>query len=251
MRGRLAAGRQRSPADSHDACHNRPSDKDVYAKPRVTMVLEDGMQVRARVRVLWRAKVTCRSDPGMRDSAGRACVHYASHFDSAVAKSIKPLGSPQQCTDLKGDRSGGLWTDGERFCIDFERLPPLCNTFGLLDPLGQGTAVDKCCGCGGGVRTGLGPFVGVTPGPMTLAQRLLDEALPADSALLAQLESCQAALNSTAGGDEAGAAIHEKCCECGGGTRLHPVTDVEVPLARVNQVAPRRFLPRACQRGRR
>lgn len=208
----------------------------MYAQPRVTLLLEAGMQVRLRLRVLSRDKVRCRSDAAMRDAGGRGCVNYTSHFDSAVAKSFPPLGSAQLCSDLPGDASGLPWSDGERLCSNFEHYPSWCQTLGRRNDLGEGSAVDKCCACGGGARTGRGPFVGVTPGPLTLAQRILDDALPADAALLAHLESCQTSLN-TSGPEATGTAVHERCCECGGGTREHPVADVEVTLAHVNQVA--------------
>ena len=56
---------------------------------------------------------------------------------------------------------------------------------------------------------------------------------------MASLESCQHALvgsDSGAGDGASLAAVHHECCECGGGVREHPIEDLEVVLAHVNQV---------------
>ena len=195
------------------------------------------MQIKARLRVVSRTRVTCASDAGYVDSNGYKCINYTSHFDSAAAEAIEPLGTVEQCVDLVGALSGAPWSDGYLDCSDFRDNTEWCQTWGDLNLNGEGTAKERCCSCGGGHRTARGPFVGATPGPYTLAQRILDEHEVQGGLASSGLQSCQQALyGAGAGGSPNMIDVHYKCCECGGGTRRHPVEEVEVVLAHINEV---------------
>ena len=59
------------------------------------------------------------------------------------------------CVDLPGDKSGVEWTEGEISCVDFKNEEGYCEAYGDDNNNGEGSANQKCCGCGGG-STGAG-----------------------------------------------------------------------------------------------
>ena len=68
--------------------------------------------------------------------------------ESCIGEGLAPT-----CIDLPGTRSGKEWFDGTNGCKLFEQADKdglmFCSKFGSGD-LGEGSAEDRCCTCGGG-----------------------------------------------------------------------------------------------------
>jgi len=64
-----------------------------------------------------------------------------------------PLGTDagtDHCSDYPG-RSGAVWFDGTNHCERYKSFG-WCTLYGGTDYNGEGTAADKCCACGGGMK---------------------------------------------------------------------------------------------------
>jgi hypothetical protein len=57
------------------------------------------------------------------------------------------------CTTGKGDKSGITWTEGSYSCADYEKYSSWCRRYGTDNYRGEGTPNEKCCVCGGGMRS--------------------------------------------------------------------------------------------------
>ncbi|CAK0864465.1 unnamed protein product [Prorocentrum cordatum] len=73
-----------------------------------------------------------------------------------------PTPSPTGCVDHLGATSGNAWSDGWNVCDAYAANTGWCDSYGIHDYSGEGTAIWACCACGGGWHATDSP----TPSPI-------------------------------------------------------------------------------------